>query len=200
MEASSRPVTPDRRKVGLEVSSIEGVTLSDGEGRGERAQLHCRLIWTGCDGAATQVAGVQIRLICCGDTGRPAHATVNRKMRRATRERQPAARPSRRSSPRSVPAFAWLSVGSRHGRPPGCWDWIAASGSVRLSKVIDLVYLLPSHDCSSRRPVGGLLERGSVAILQPGKACWSRTAISFSTSGTGSGWSIPKRKAPDEVE
>ncbi|HZV11169.1 MAG TPA: hypothetical protein VFF94_15510, partial [Novosphingobium sp.] len=59
---------------------------------------------------------------------------------------------------------------------------------------------LPSHDCSSRRPVGGLLERGSVAILQPGKACWSRTAISFSASGTGSGWSIPKRKAPDEVE
>ena len=41
---------------------------------------------------------------------------------------------------------------------------------------------------------------GAVAILQPGKACWSRTAISFSTSGTGSGWSIPKRKAPDEVE
>jgi len=41
-EASSRPVTPDRRKVGLDVSSIDGVTLSDGEGRGERAQ--CRLI------------------------------------------------------------------------------------------------------------------------------------------------------------
>jgi hypothetical protein len=32
-EASSRPVTPDRRKVGLEVSSIDSVTLSDGEGR-----------------------------------------------------------------------------------------------------------------------------------------------------------------------
>ena len=31
-EASSRPVTPDRRKVGLAVSSIDGVTLSDGEG------------------------------------------------------------------------------------------------------------------------------------------------------------------------
>jgi hypothetical protein len=30
-EASSRPVTPDRRKVGLEVSSIDIVTLSDGE-------------------------------------------------------------------------------------------------------------------------------------------------------------------------
>jgi len=29
-EASSRLVTPDRRKVGLEVSSIDGVTLSDG--------------------------------------------------------------------------------------------------------------------------------------------------------------------------
>jgi hypothetical protein len=41
---------------------------------------------------------------------------------------------------------------------------------------------------------------GAVAILQPGKASWSRTAISFLTSGTGSGWSIPKRKAPDEVE
>jgi len=32
-EASSRPVTPDRRKVGLEVSSIDSVTLSDGESR-----------------------------------------------------------------------------------------------------------------------------------------------------------------------
>lgn len=32
-EASSRPVTPDRRKVGLEVSSIDSVTLSDGESK-----------------------------------------------------------------------------------------------------------------------------------------------------------------------
>jgi len=32
-EASSGSVTPDRRTVGLEVSSIDGVTLSDGEGR-----------------------------------------------------------------------------------------------------------------------------------------------------------------------
>jgi len=32
-EASSRPVTPDRKKVGLEVSPVDGVTLSDGEGR-----------------------------------------------------------------------------------------------------------------------------------------------------------------------
>jgi hypothetical protein len=32
-EASSRPVTPDQREAGLEVSSIDGVTLSDGEGR-----------------------------------------------------------------------------------------------------------------------------------------------------------------------
>ena len=39
-EASSRPLRPDQGKVGLEVSSIDGVTLSDGEGRGERAQ--CR--------------------------------------------------------------------------------------------------------------------------------------------------------------
>ena len=30
--------------------------------------------WTGCYGAATQVAGMQIRLIYCGDTGRgPRH-------------------------------------------------------------------------------------------------------------------------------
>jgi hypothetical protein len=28
-EASSRPVTPDRRKADLEVSSIDGVTLRD---------------------------------------------------------------------------------------------------------------------------------------------------------------------------
>ena len=32
-EASSRPVTPNRPNVGLEVSLIDGVTLSDGEGR-----------------------------------------------------------------------------------------------------------------------------------------------------------------------
>ena len=32
-EASSRSVTPDRRKAGLEVSPIDGVTLSDREGR-----------------------------------------------------------------------------------------------------------------------------------------------------------------------
>jgi hypothetical protein len=41
-EASSRPVTSDRRKVGLDVSFSDGVTLSDGESRGERAQ--CRLM------------------------------------------------------------------------------------------------------------------------------------------------------------
>ena len=33
-----------------------------------------------------------------------------------------------------------------------------------------------------------------------GKACWSRTAISFSISGTGSGSSTLKRSAPDENE
>jgi hypothetical protein len=32
-EVSSRPVTPDRRKVGLEVSSVDGMTLSEGVGR-----------------------------------------------------------------------------------------------------------------------------------------------------------------------
>jgi hypothetical protein len=32
-EASSGSVTPDRRTAGLEVSLIDGVTLSDGEGR-----------------------------------------------------------------------------------------------------------------------------------------------------------------------
>ena len=32
-EASSRSVTPDRRKAGLEVSPVDAVTLSDGEGR-----------------------------------------------------------------------------------------------------------------------------------------------------------------------
>jgi hypothetical protein len=29
-QASSRPVTPDRRRVGLEVSSIDAITLSYG--------------------------------------------------------------------------------------------------------------------------------------------------------------------------
>ena len=37
-------------------------------------------------------------------------------------------------------------------------------------------------------------------IPQAGKACWSRTAISFRTSGAGSGLSMLKRSAPDEVE
>ena len=32
-EASSRSVTPDRRKAGLEVSPVDAVTLSDGVGR-----------------------------------------------------------------------------------------------------------------------------------------------------------------------
>jgi len=32
-EASSRSVTPDRRKAGLEVSPVDAVTVSDGEGR-----------------------------------------------------------------------------------------------------------------------------------------------------------------------
>jgi hypothetical protein len=41
---------------------------------------------------------------------------------------------------------------------------------------------------------------GAVAVPQPGKACFSRTAISFSTKGAGRGWSMPKRSAPDEVE
>jgi len=47
-EASSRPVTPDRRKAGLEVSSIDRVTLSDREGRENAhtaAALRCRWIW-----------------------------------------------------------------------------------------------------------------------------------------------------------
>jgi hypothetical protein len=35
---------------------------------------------------------------------------------------------------------------------------------------------------------------------QSGKACRSRTAISFSTRGPGSGWPMSKRSAPDEVE
>jgi hypothetical protein len=47
-EASSRPVTPERREVGLEVSSIDGVTPSGGDGRGERAQ--CRRYVRSLDG------------------------------------------------------------------------------------------------------------------------------------------------------
>ena len=65
--------------------------------------------------------------------------------------------------------------------------------------------------CGSRRIVMTALHDGSDLracvrayrrhdlLNQAGKACWSRTAISFSTSGTGSGWSMLKRKAPDEV-
>jgi hypothetical protein len=52
---------------------------------------------------------------------------------------------------------------------------------------------------SQQRGLGGTGRRAGWA-LQAGKACRSRTAISFSTNGTGSGSSIPKRKAPDEIE
>ena len=44
-----------------------------------------------------------------------------------------------------------------------------------------------------------LAHRRLSAAGQAGKACWSRTAISFSTSDTGRGSSMPKRRAPDEV-
>jgi hypothetical protein len=39
-----------------------------------------------------------------------------------------------------------------------------------------------------------------VTVPHVGKACWSRTAISFSSRGAGSGSSILKRRAPVEVE
>jgi hypothetical protein len=40
---------------------------------------------------------------------------------------------------------------------------------------------------------------GQLTDAHSGKACRSRTAISYSTSGTGRGSSTPKRNAPDEV-
>jgi hypothetical protein len=46
MEASSRPVTPDRMKVGLEVSPVDAVTLSDVEGR-ENARGAAGLLGSG---------------------------------------------------------------------------------------------------------------------------------------------------------
>jgi hypothetical protein len=61
-EASADQSRPDRREVGLEVSSIDGVTLSDGEGRGRRRTVRCGRVAMG----GHPVAGVQIRLICCG--------------------------------------------------------------------------------------------------------------------------------------
>jgi hypothetical protein len=44
-EASSRPVTPARRKVGLEVSSIDAVTLATGKVGRTRAEPP---IWASC--------------------------------------------------------------------------------------------------------------------------------------------------------
>ena len=60
--------------------------------------------------------------------------------------------------------------------PPGC---VAACGR------------------QGRRACGLRLRTG--AIPQAGKACLSRTAISFSTSDLGRGWSVLKRRAPGEV-
>jgi hypothetical protein len=64
--------------------------------------------------------------------------------------------------------------------------------------------------CAAERRLGDLADqrqplaaawrhRRLGAAGQAGKACWSRTAISFSTSGTGRGLSMSKRRAPDEV-
>jgi hypothetical protein len=55
-EASSRPVTPDCRKVGLEVSSTDDVTLSDGK-VGENARRPAVLDCSArCHGAAVESA------------------------------------------------------------------------------------------------------------------------------------------------
>jgi erythrin-vacuolar iron transport family protein len=51
-----------------------------------------------------------------------------------------------------------------------------------------------SASCAAPKPWPGWPDS------QAGKACRSRTAISFSTSDTGRGSSTAKRKAPDEVE
>jgi len=48
-EASSRPVTPDRRKASLKVSLIDAVTLSDGEGRENARGAADRVVfWSPC--------------------------------------------------------------------------------------------------------------------------------------------------------
>ena len=57
------------------------------------------------------------------------------------------------------------------------------------------------HCAARNSPAGPVCrERPLGAVLQAGKACWSRTAISFSTSDAGRGWPVLKRRAPDEAE
>jgi len=55
------------------------------------------------------------------------------------------------------------------------------------------------RETRAARPGACGLRLSDGPIPQAGKACLSRTAISFSTSDLGRGWSMLKRRAPDEV-
>jgi len=83
-EASSRPVTPDRRKVGLEVSSIDSVTLSEGEvGRTRTLPT----IWSALPMSSEPPHATQIGLIwaraACRSAGESASVAGERQQRRA---------------------------------------------------------------------------------------------------------------------
>jgi hypothetical protein len=83
-EASSRPVTPDRRKVGLEVSSIDSVTLSEGEVGRTRTLPP---IWSALPMSSEPPHATQIGLIwaraACRSAGESASVAGERQRRRA---------------------------------------------------------------------------------------------------------------------
>ncbi len=113
----------------------------------------------------------------------------------------------------------WLSPGLWDHSPGETLGYIATAAEAtqdlhrhRPGQVVFSVGSEAAHFMADIAAGGSVFERGQArsfgddpagglgAALQAGKACRSRTAISFSTNGTGSGSSIPKRKAPDEVE
>jgi hypothetical protein len=83
-----------------------------------------------------------------------------------------------------------LARRQRHGRLPG-------TARVRPHHSAEPSGYVAACGRQGRRACG--LRQRTGPIPQAGKACLSRTAISFSTSDLGRGWSMLKRRAPDEV-
>jgi peroxiredoxin len=74
------------------------------------------------------------------------------------------------------------------------WPFLPDPGRT-IQKDLDIKeYTDPEHDL--------LIPHTFVAVVLPqsGKACRSRTAISFSTRGAGRAWPVSKRSAPDGIE
>jgi hypothetical protein len=78
----------------------------------------------------------------------------------------------------------------RHGRLPG-------TAPVRPHHSAEPSGYVAASGRRGRRACG--LQQRTGPIPHAGKACLSRTAISFSTSDLGRGWPVLKRRAPDEV-